>query len=123
MVQQESKESKESKESIVQRPRPAVHPPWVDLEGGDFVQGSDDFYPDEAPVRHAQVDAFAISATPVTNLQFAALHRGHRLCHRRRARSAGRAGHPGGPQISETLLPPHMHPDRWSSPGQKGLWT
>lgn len=65
-------ESKESKESIVQRLRTAVHPQWVDLEGGDFVQGSDDFYPDEAPVRHAQVDAFAISATPVTNLQFAA---------------------------------------------------
>ena len=30
---------------------PAGGPRWVTLEGGSFIAGSDDFYPDEAPAR------------------------------------------------------------------------
>lgn len=51
---------------------PAAGPRWVELEGGTFVMGSDDFYDDEAPARPAHVDPFAIGLTPVTNRQFAA---------------------------------------------------
>lgn len=36
-----------------------------------FLMGSEDFYPDEGPVRPAVVGAFWIDETPVTNAQFA----------------------------------------------------
>ncbi len=42
------------------------------LDGGEFVMGSDRFYPEERPTRRAQVDPFWIDETPVTNRQFAA---------------------------------------------------
>jgi sulfatase modifying factor 1 len=51
---------------------PARAPHWVEIVGGTFCAGSDDFYLDEAPVRSAQVADFIIGATPVTNRQFAA---------------------------------------------------
>ncbi len=41
------------------------------LDGGEFVMGSDRFYPEERPTRRAQVDPFWIDETPVTNRQFA----------------------------------------------------
>ena len=44
----------------------------VDLPGGPFQMGSVGFYPEEAPVHTATVDAFAIERHPVTNAQFAA---------------------------------------------------
>jgi sulfatase modifying factor 1 len=47
--------------------RPAV---WID--GGSFRMGSDDHYPEEAPVHAVTVDGFWISPTTVTNAQFAA---------------------------------------------------
>ena len=41
------------------------------LPGGVFRMGSDRHYPDEAPARTVQVDAFWIDLTPVTNAEFA----------------------------------------------------
>ncbi|MDJ0953766.1 MAG: formylglycine-generating enzyme family protein [Acidimicrobiia bacterium] len=43
----------------------------VRIEGGEFRMGSEDFYPDEAPVRRVHVDAFWIDPHPVTNARFA----------------------------------------------------
>ena len=40
------------------------------VPGGNFVMGSNAFYPEEAPQRKARVDAFWIDATPVTNRDF-----------------------------------------------------
>lgn len=44
----------------------------IRIDGGEFAMGSDDFYPDEGPVRRVAVDGFWISPHPVTNDQFAA---------------------------------------------------
>jgi formylglycine-generating enzyme len=41
---------------------------WV--EGGDFLMGSDDGYPEEAPVRAASTAGFWIDRHPVTNRDF-----------------------------------------------------
>ena len=41
------------------------------VPGGAFQMGSDQFYPEEAPVRRVQVDGFWIDETPVTNRDFA----------------------------------------------------
>tara|TARA_R110000787_G_scaffold273504_3_gene381226 strand:+ start:5322 stop:6266 length:945 start_codon:yes stop_codon:yes gene_type:complete len=41
------------------------------VPGGAFQMGSDQFYPEEAPVRPVQVDGFWIDETPVTNRDFA----------------------------------------------------
>lgn len=43
----------------------------VALPGGEFMMGSDRFYPEEAPRRRVRVDPFWIDAAPVTNRQFA----------------------------------------------------
>lgn len=43
---------------------------WVD--GAEFAMGSEDFYPDEAPVRRVAVDGFWIDPHPVTNARFSA---------------------------------------------------
>ena len=42
------------------------------IEGGEFLMGSDDFYPEEKPVRRAHVGSYWIDEHPVTNQQFAA---------------------------------------------------
>ena len=51
-------------------------PPALDsmiwLDGGEFAMGSDEFYPDEAPVRRVRVDGFWISPHQVTNAEFGA---------------------------------------------------
>ena len=41
---------------------------WI--PGGTFAMGSDDHYPEEAPVHRVSVDGFWIDPTPVTNRQF-----------------------------------------------------
>ena len=46
-----------------------MDPIWI--EGGEFAMGSEDFYPDEAPVRRLSVDGFWIDPYPVTNERFA----------------------------------------------------
>lgn len=43
----------------------------VDIPGGTFAMGSDDFYPEERPVHERRVDAFRLMRAPVTNAQFA----------------------------------------------------
>jgi len=43
----------------------------VHLAGGPFRMGSDRHYPEEAPMRWAEVDGFWIDALPVTNRDFA----------------------------------------------------
>ena len=42
----------------------------VRIPGGTFRMGSNDHYPEEAPVHRATVDGFWIDRTPVTNRQF-----------------------------------------------------
>jgi sulfatase modifying factor 1 len=42
----------------------------VGIPGGTFRMGSDEHYPEEAPVHHVAVDAFWIDRAPVTNRQF-----------------------------------------------------
>jgi formylglycine-generating enzyme len=44
----------------------------VRMPGGEFAMGSNEFYPDEAPVRRLTVDPFWIDPYPVTNDRFAA---------------------------------------------------
>ncbi|MFT3967905.1 MAG: formylglycine-generating enzyme family protein [Sphingobium sp.] len=42
------------------------------VKGGSFLMGSEDFYPEEAPVRRVSVGDFWMDETPVTNAGFAA---------------------------------------------------
>ena len=46
------------------------HQGMIHIAGGTFQMGSDNFYPEEAPVRMVRVDAFRIDEMPVTNRQF-----------------------------------------------------
>ncbi|RIK39063.1 MAG: gliding motility-associated lipoprotein GldK [Chloroflexi bacterium] len=41
---------------------------WI--PGGTFLMGSNDYYPEEAPVHSVRVDGFWMDQTPVTNAQF-----------------------------------------------------
>jgi formylglycine-generating enzyme required for sulfatase activity len=41
---------------------------WI--PGGEFLMGSEQFYPEERPVRRVVVDGFWIDRTPVTNARF-----------------------------------------------------
>jgi formylglycine-generating enzyme len=41
---------------------------WV--PGGSFLMGSEDFYPEERPVRRVEVDGFWINEHPVTDSEF-----------------------------------------------------
>jgi formylglycine-generating enzyme len=43
----------------------------VEIEGGEFLMGSDNFYPEERPSRRVCVESFAIDRCPVTNAEFA----------------------------------------------------
>jgi formylglycine-generating enzyme required for sulfatase activity len=43
----------------------------VAIQGGEFLMGSNDFYPEERPARRVRVEAFAIDCCPVTNAEFA----------------------------------------------------
>lgn len=44
----------------------------VEIPGGDFAMGSENFYPEEAPVRRVRVSPFWMDARPVTNAAFRA---------------------------------------------------
>jgi len=43
----------------------------VAITGGEFLMGSNDFYPEERPARRVRVESFAIDCCPVTNAEFA----------------------------------------------------
>jgi formylglycine-generating enzyme required for sulfatase activity len=43
----------------------------IPIPGGQLIMGSEDYYPEERPVHKRQILPFAISASPVTNLEFA----------------------------------------------------
>ncbi|MGV4878673.1 formylglycine-generating enzyme family protein [Acetobacter indonesiensis] len=45
--------------------------PMMRIKGGSFLMGSDRHYPEEAPVRRADVGDYMIDITPVTNESFA----------------------------------------------------
>jgi formylglycine-generating enzyme required for sulfatase activity len=53
----------------------------VRIPGGTFRMGSNDHYPEEAPVHRVTVDGFWIDRTPVTNRQFKAFVKatGHKV--------------------------------------------
>src|ERR1700732_4732870 len=53
---------------------------WI--PGGTFRMGSNDHYPEEAPVHRVAVDGFLIDRTPVTNRQFKQFVKatGHKTC-------------------------------------------
>ena len=42
----------------------------IRVEGGTLLQGSDDFYPEEQPVREVEVDTLWVDEHPVTNAEF-----------------------------------------------------
>ncbi|MDC0739387.1 formylglycine-generating enzyme family protein [Cognatishimia sp. SS12] len=50
---------------------PELADDMIFVPGGTFNMGSNDHYPEEAPVREVQVDPFLIDSAPVTNRQFA----------------------------------------------------
>ena len=43
----------------------------VAIKGGEFLMGSNDFYPEERPARRVSVESFTIDCCPVTNAEFA----------------------------------------------------
>ena len=47
---------------------PAKGMRWI--PAGEFAMGSDDFYPEEAPVTHVALDGFWIDERPVTVAEF-----------------------------------------------------
>jgi len=49
-----------------------VGPHYVELPGGAFLMGSNDFYPDERPIRQVEAPAISIRGTEVTNAEYAA---------------------------------------------------
>ena len=52
-------------------PLPETSPAMSLIEGGSFLMGSNDHYPEEAPARQASVESFWIDTAPVTNAAFA----------------------------------------------------
>ncbi|WP_394030821.1 formylglycine-generating enzyme family protein [Xanthobacter wiegelii] len=57
--------------SVEHAPAAAGDPDMIRIAGGLFRMGSDDHYPEEAPVHQVHVDAFLMDRTPVTNEAFA----------------------------------------------------
>ena len=59
-----------SSEQSIARPDMARRDDMIRIPGGMFRMGSDNHYPEEAPVHRVTVDEFWIDRTPVTNRQF-----------------------------------------------------
>ena len=58
---------------------PPPHPGMVWIPGGEFSMGSEDFYPEEAPVRRVHVDGFWMDQAPGHRLGLPAVHKGHQV--------------------------------------------
>jgi formylglycine-generating enzyme required for sulfatase activity len=56
--------------AVVRSQRNPCDPAMIWIAGGTFRMGSDQHYPEEAPVHRATVDGFWIDPTPVTNREF-----------------------------------------------------
>ncbi len=62
--------------SASQKPLPGLwhcappHPGMVWISAGNFLMGSDDHYPEEAPAHRVSVDGFWMDPRPVTNAEF-----------------------------------------------------
>ena len=54
----------------VQSPEQSAPPNMVWIPGGRFRMGSDQHYPEEAPVHRVSLNGFWVDRTPVTNRQF-----------------------------------------------------
>lgn len=52
------------------RPSSAPHRNMVWIPGGEFLMGSEDFYPEERPVHRVEVDGFWMDTALVTNADF-----------------------------------------------------
>jgi len=60
------------KHSVVSSKPSATGSGMIWIPGGTFAMGSNDHYPEEAPVHRVTVDGFWMDAAPVTNRQFKA---------------------------------------------------
>ena len=103
-------------------PRPGKNMVWV--PGGTFAMGSNDFYPEERPVRGVRVDGFWIDAHPVTVAAFRRFVRatGHVTVAERQREDAYDAGvdpdlhAPGSLVFRKTFGPVDLSdPRRWWS--------
>ena len=54
----------------IETPERSASSDMIWIPGGTFRMGSDDHYPEEAPVHRVTVDGFWIDRTPVTNREF-----------------------------------------------------
>jgi formylglycine-generating enzyme len=55
---------------VTNQPVPVPDEDMVWVDGGEFLMGSDDHYPEEAPAHQVAVDGFWIDRCAVTNVQF-----------------------------------------------------
>jgi len=67
-----------------------LHKDMIAIPVGTFRMGSDNRYPEEAPVHRVTVDPFRIDRTPVTNRAFLEIRQRDRLCHVRGNQAEGR---------------------------------
>ena len=51
---------------------------WI--PGGEFVMGSNDFYPEERPVHRVRVDGFWMDTHPVDRRRVSPIRARHRVC-------------------------------------------
>jgi formylglycine-generating enzyme len=55
---------------VIAGPEPAGRPGMRWIPGGEFLMGSEDFYPEERPVHRVGVDGFWMDESPVTAAEF-----------------------------------------------------
>ena len=85
----------------------------VQIPAGEFLMGSEEFYPEEAPVRHVAVDGFWMDEHAVTAADFRRFVRETGL--RRRSRSARST-----PPTTRMPIPSCSSPARSSSARRPG---
>jgi formylglycine-generating enzyme required for sulfatase activity len=96
------------------------HADMVRIPGGTFFMGSEDFYPEEAPVHEETVGPFSIDRYPVTNDDFAAFVADTRYV-TLAERAPSPADYPGVPP--EALVPGSLVFHRTSGPVDLRDWS